>query len=184
MIRSLHPIYNATGAGPGWVPTGSPNVTEDDVLEAGQTAPRFEAVIDGGGTVKSAELAGKPYIIYFYPRDNTPGCTTEACDFRDNFERIAAQGGTVLGVSRDSVKSHDNFRAKHELPFHLISDPDLTLHHAYGAWGLKKMYGREFEGTFRSTFLIGADGKIAVAWPKVRVKGHVDQVLEAYESLG
>ncbi len=153
------------------------------MLEAGQTAPEFALPIQGGGTLSSADLAGAPYVIYFYPRDNTPGCTTEACDFRDGYERVAARGAAVVGVSKDSVASHDRFVAKHELPFHLVSDVDKQLHRAYGAWGLKKMYGKEVEGTFRSTFLVGADGQIAQVWPKVRVKGHVAQVLEALEAL-
>jgi len=153
------------------------------MLDAGDTAPEFTLPADGGQTIASADLAGKPYVVYFYPKDNTPGCTTEACDFRDSFARVTAAGATVLGVSKDSVKSHDNFKKKHELPFTLLSDGELTLHRAYGAWGMKKMYGREFEGTIRSTFLVGPDGKIAAAWPKVRVKGHVDAVLEALEAL-
>ncbi|MCB9729206.1 MAG: peroxiredoxin [Deltaproteobacteria bacterium] len=153
------------------------------MLEAGDKAPSFDAPIDGGGTLSSASLAGKPYVIYFYPKDNTPGCTTEACDFRDRFERIAQTGGTVIGVSKDSVKSHDGFKAKHGLPFHLIADTDGALHEGYGTWGTKKNYGREYQGTFRSTFLVGADGRIAQAWPKVRVKGHVDEVLAALEAL-
>lgn len=153
------------------------------MLQAGDQAPEFALPVDGGATLTSAELAGRPYVVYFYPKDNTPGCTTEACDFRDRFERVAACGATVVGVSKDSVRSHEGFKAKYELPFHLISDGELTLHRAYGAWGLKKNYGREYEGTFRSTFLVGAGGLIAQAWPKVRVKGHVDAVLEALEAL-
>lgn len=153
------------------------------MLEAGNTAPVFEANVDGGGTLSSASLAGKPYVVYFYPKDNTPGCTTEACDFRDRFERIAELGATVIGVSKDSVKSHEGFKAKHALPFHLVSDADLALHTAYGTWGAKKNYGREYQGTFRSTFLVGADGKIAQAWPSVRVKGHVDAVVSALSAL-
>ncbi len=153
------------------------------MLGDGDSAPDFDLPTGGGGRLTSAELAGKPYVVYFYPKDSTPGCTTEACDFRDNIARIQAVGAQVVGVSKDSVKSHDRFAAKHALPFPLISDTELTLHKAYGAWGLKKMYGREFEGTIRSTFLVGADGTIAAAWPKVRVKGHVDAVLEALEAL-
>ncbi len=153
------------------------------MLEAGTTAPAFDANIDGGGTLSSQSLAGKPYVIYFYPKDNTPGCTTEACDFRDRFERIAALGATVIGVSKDSVKSHDGFKAQHGLPFHLVSDADLALHTAYGTWGTKKNYGREYQGTFRTTFLVGADGKIAQVWANVRVKGHVDAVVTALQGL-
>ncbi len=153
------------------------------MLAVGEKAPSFELSRDGGGTVSSAELKGKAYVIYFYPKDNTPGCTTESCDFRDNFARIQAAGVEVFGVSRDSVKSHDGFKAKFELPFALLSDPDKTLHTAFGAWGLKKMYGKEVEGTIRSTFLVDKKGKVAAAWPKVSVKGHVDEVLAAIEKL-
>jgi len=153
------------------------------MLKVGDSAPVFELEADGGVTVRSKALSGKPYVVYFYPRDNTPGCTTEACDFRDNFARLEAAGVRVLGVSKDSVKSHDGFKAKHELPFTLLSDPDKTLHGAYGAWGTKKMYGKEVEGTIRSTFLVDARGRIAAAWPSVKVKGHVEQVLAAVEAL-
>lgn len=153
------------------------------MLVPGDNAPSFELPLDDGTTLSSDTLTGKPYVVYFYPKDNTPGCTTEACDFRDNFERVTAAGAVVLGVSKDSVKSHSNFRAKQSLPFNLISDAELTLHNAYGAWGQKKNYGREYMGTIRSTFLVGTDGVVAAAWPKVRVKGHVDAVLEALEGL-
>lgn len=153
------------------------------MLKVGDSAPAFELVGDGGVTVRSSELAKKPYVIYFYPRDNTPGCTTEACDFRDNFARIEAAGVRVFGVSKDSVKSHDGFKAKYELPFTLLSDPDKTLHAAYGAWGTKMMYGKEVEGTIRSTFLVDKKGRIAAAWPSVKVKGHVDEVLAAIDAL-
>ncbi|MGM0575602.1 MAG: thioredoxin-dependent thiol peroxidase [Myxococcota bacterium] len=153
------------------------------MLEPGDRAPDFELPIEGGGTLSSRDLEHKPYVVYFYPKDNTPGCTTEACDFRDSWERITGHGATVVGVSKDSVRSHDNFKAKHDLPFHLVSDKDLELHEAYGAWGTKKNFGREYEGTIRSTFLVDADGRIARVWPKVKVKGHVDEVVEAIEGL-
>ena len=153
------------------------------MLQVGDAAPAFELEADGGGTVSSRALAKKPYVIYFYPKDNTPGCTQEACDFRDSFARIEAAGVRVFGVSKDSVKSHDGFKAKYALPFTLLSDPDKSLQLAYGAWGTKKMYGKEVEGTIRSTFLVDKAGRIAAAWPKVSVKGHVDQVLEAIAKL-
>lgn len=153
------------------------------MLKEGDSAPAFRLPVDSGDTLDSSTLVGKPYVLYFYPRDNTPGCTAEACDFRDQFERIAALGATVIGVSRDSVASHQRFKQKHALPFYLVSDADRTLQQAYGAWGLKKMYGKELEGTIRSTFLIGADGIIARAWPKVRVKGHVAEVVEAVSRI-
>jgi len=149
----------------------------------GDKAPDFSLPTDGDGTISSADLRGRTYVLYFYPKDSTPGCTTEACDFRDNIARLSAAGVTVLGVSKDSVKSHDKFKAKHELPFPLLSDTDLALHRAYGAWGTKKMYGKEVEGTIRSTFIVDGQGVIRRAWPKVSVKGHVDAVIEALASL-
>lgn len=153
------------------------------MLGEGDTAPDFELPTDGGASLSSSQLAGKPYVIYFYPKDNTPGCTRESCDFRDSFSRIASQGATVVGVSKDSVRSHDNFKAKYDLPFPLVSDEALSLQKAYGVWGLKKNYGREYEGTIRSTFLVGGDGVVARAWTNVKVKGHVDAVAEALETL-
>lgn len=152
------------------------------MLQPGDKAPDFELPTDGGGTASSRALAGKPYVIYFYPRDNTPGCTTEACDFRDNWARLTARGVAVFGVSTDSVASHEKFRAKFELPFPLIADTDKVLHQAYGAWGIKKMYGRESEGTLRSTFVIDARGHVAAAWPSVKVPGHVEKVLAFIEN--
>lgn len=148
-----------------------------------EAAPSFELPADGGRIVRSSELAGAPYVLYFYPKDDTPGCTTEACDFRDHFGRITASGATVLGVSKDGVKSHDRFKAKHELPFTLLSDAELALHRAYGAWGSKKLYGKDYEGTIRSTFLIDRDGRVAAEWRNVKVKGHVDEVLAAIAGL-
>jgi len=153
------------------------------MLSVGERAPAFDLEADGGARVRSSELAQAPYVIYFYPRDNTPGCTQEACDFRDSFARIEAAGARVLGVSKDSVKSHDGFKAKYALPFTLLADPDRTLQLAYGAWGKKKLYGKEVEGTIRSTFLVDKQGRIAAVWPSVKVKGHVEQVLAALAAL-
>jgi peroxiredoxin Q/BCP len=153
------------------------------MLKVGDKGPAFQLEADGGATVRSKDLAKTPYLIYFYPRDNTPGCTTEACDFRDNFARIEEAGVRLFGVSKDSVRSHDGFKAKHDLPFTLLSDPEKTLQVAYGAWGLKKMYGKEVEGTIRSTFLVDKKGYVAAVWPKVKVKGHVDEVLEVIAAL-
>ncbi|MEE2779379.1 MAG: thioredoxin-dependent thiol peroxidase [Myxococcota bacterium] len=153
------------------------------MLQPGDDAPTFTLATDGDGTLDSADLKGQPYVLYFYPRDNTPGCTQEGCAFRDNFSRVTAVGGTVLGVSSDSAAKHTKFKAKHDFPFPLLADEDLVLHNAYGAWGPKKFMGREFDGTIRSTFIIGADGKIARAWPKVKLKGHVDEVITALEEL-
>lgn len=144
----------------------------------GKKAPTFELPDQAGRLVSSSSLAGKPYVLYFYPKDNTPGCTKEACDFRDasgNFRRAKV---TVLGVSPDSEKSHANFANKYELPFPLLVDAEKTLAKAFGAWALKKNYGREYWGIVRSTFLIGSDGIVKKEWRGVRVAGHVDAVLQ------
>ncbi len=151
------------------------------MLKPGDVAPSFQLPLDDGAILDSASLAGSTWVVYFYPRDNTPGCTQEACDFRDNWARVTARGVRVFGVSTDSVTSHAKFRAKFDLPFSLIADTEKTLHQAFGAWGVKKMYGRESEGTVRSTFIIDASGRISAAWPSVKVAGHVDAVLKALE---
>ena len=149
-------------------------------LSVGETAPDFEAVLtDGSKFVLSENLSsGKGVILYFYPRDNTPGCTTQACDFRDNFGRISNESWTVVGVSTDSAKSHQNFIAKHDLPFDLIVDEEAELHSLYGTWREKSMYGKTYMGTLRSTFAISPDGTLAWVGYKVKTKGHVDQVLQ------
>ena len=125
----------------------------------------------------------KNIVLYFYPKDSTPGCTTEGKDFRDNHQAFLNANTIIYGVSRDSLKSHENFKAKQEFPFELISDPDETLCNAFGVIQLKKLYGREYMGIVRSTFLISADGDIIKHWDKVKVKGHVDEVLEAVKEL-
>jgi peroxiredoxin Q/BCP len=149
---------------------------------SGSKAPAFRALGDDGKEHALVDHAGAPVVLYFYPRDDTPGCTIEACDFRDSMSRVAAAGAVVYGVSRDSVASHLRFKAKYGLNFTLLSDPDLTLHRAYGAWGTKNMYGKLVEGTIRSTFVIDASGRIARAWPTVKVAGHVDEVLATLTS--
>ena len=149
----------------------------------GEQAPAFSAVGNDGKTHSLASYKGKPVVLYFYPRDDTPGCTVEACDFRDNLGRVTAKGAVVLGVSRDTIKSHDKFTTKFSLNFPLLADEDLAVHQAYGAWGTKNMYGKEVEGTIRSTFLIDAKGVVQQAWRKVKVPGHVDAVLAALEAL-
>ncbi len=150
-------------------------------LDVGDKAPSFTLAGTDGAT--HGLVKGKPTVVYFYPRDDTPGCTTEACDFRDNMARIAKTGAVVYGVSRDSMASHDKFKAKYKLPFTLLSDPDLAVHSAWGAWGEKVMYGKKVLGVIRSTFLVDKSGKIARAWPKVKVAGHVDDVIGAIEAL-
>jgi len=152
------------------------------MLKEGDKAPAFELTSDAGSTIKLADFAGKKLVIYFYPRDNTPGCTREAVGFSEAVDRITAAGATVLGVSKDSIKSHCTFRDKYSLKIRLLSDPELTLHRAFGAFGQKMMYGKAVEGTIRSTFVIGPNGVITKVFPNVKVDGHVDQVLAALGS--
>jgi peroxiredoxin Q/BCP len=148
-------------------------------VHVGRAAPRFELASDAGESVSLRDFDGKWLVLYFYPRDNTPGCTVEAQEFTKAAPLAARLGAAIVGVSRDSVKSHAGFRDKFRLAFPLLSDPELEAHKAYGAWGKRKMYGREVEGTLRSTFLIGPDGRIARTWTGVRVAGHADAVLKA-----
>jgi len=148
-------------------------------LKEGDKAPEFTAFTSGGGKVSLSDFAGKNVILYFYPRDNTPGCTVEACAFRDDFAQFKKKGAVVLGVSTDSVKSHDKFVAKQKLPFTLLADEDKKLVEAYGVWGQKRFMGMKFLGTHRVTFLIGPDGKIKKIWPKVKPARHVQEVLAA-----
>jgi peroxiredoxin Q/BCP len=151
--------------------------------DAGRPAPAFDLTDDKGEHVSSSDLAGKPYLLYFYPKDDTPGCTKEACDIRDNFGRFGQQGLRVLGVSPDSQQSHAKFGKKYGLPFTLLSDTDKTLANAYGVWGLKNNYGKEYMGIIRSTFLVGADGLIKKSYRGVKVDGHVDAILQDAKAL-
>ncbi len=140
--------------------------------------------IDTQGVEKEyslAEFKGKEVLLYFYPKDNTSGCTQEACDFRDNYNRLTSHA-TVIGVSPDSIKSHKNFQEKHGLNFILLSDPEHKLSEAFGVWGEKSMYGKKYFGIIRSTFILEKTGKIKKEWRKVKVKGHVDEVLEYLQS--
>jgi thioredoxin-dependent peroxiredoxin len=151
--------------------------------DAGRKAPSFELADEKGAQVSSSTLAGKPYLLYFYPKDDTPGCTKEACDIRDNFARFGKQGLRVLGVSPDTQQSHAKFGKKYGLPFTLLSDPDKTLANAYGVWGEKNNYGKKYMGIVRSSFLVGADGVIKKSYRGVKVNGHVDAVLEDAKAL-
>ena len=147
-------------------------------MKIGDKIPENLGVDMNGNEVKASDFAGKKLIIYFYPKDNTPGCTAEACDLRDNYNRFLALGYNVLGVSRDSAKSHQNFIAKYQLPFHLIADTDLSILKAYEAWGEKKMFGKVTEGTLRTTYVIDEQGIIVDAIGKVDTKNHTAQILE------
>ena len=152
-------------------------------LKTGDTAPDFTAKTDGGSEITLSDFQGQNVILYFYPKDDTPGCTKEACGFRDNLPDFEKADAVVLGVSKDSVEKHDKFKAKYDLPFTLVSDEDGAICESYGTWVEKSMYGKKFMGIQRATFLIGKDGKIKHIWPKVRVKGHVESVLEELEDL-
>jgi len=147
------------------------------MLDQGTMAPDFTLPRDGGTDVTLSDLRGHKVVLYFYPKDNTPGCTTEALDFTALKDDFAAAGIQVFGISKDSVKKHDNFCAKHSLGIPLLSDENGTVCEDYGVWAEKQMYGKTFWGIVRATFLIDEDGKIAHVWPKVKVTGHADEVL-------
>jgi thioredoxin-dependent peroxiredoxin len=153
-----------------------------DMPAAGAAAPDFEAVDQSGRAVRLKDLSGKWVVLYFYPKDDTPGCTKEACNLRDNYGSITALGAEVLGVSGDSQASHAKFAAKYELPFPLLVDAGNALARAYGAWGTKSMYGKTYEGVLRSTFVIDPEGKVANVWPKVKPDEHGDEVAEWLKS--
>lgn len=150
-------------------------------LHEGDKAPDFELPTDGGGTINLSHFKGRKVVLYFYPKDDTPGCTTEAIDFTAALGAFAAAEAVVIGVSPDSTAAHDKFKAKHDLGVILAADPDRKVIERYGAWGEKMMYGRTSMGVIRSTFLIGADGTIRRIWRNVKVKGHVADVLAAAE---
>jgi len=152
-------------------------------LQPGAAAPAFSALTDSGSELTLASLAGQNVVLYFYPKADTPGCTTEACSFRDQFPRFTAANAVILGVSPDPVKRVAAFKAKYNLPFTLLADPEHALCEAYGVWVEKKNYGKTYMGVERTTFLIGKDGKIAKIFPKVKVAGHDQAVLEALAAL-
>lgn len=151
--------------------------------DAGDAAPDFELESDNGGIIRLSALKGKPVVVYFYPKDDTSGCTKQAIAFTEQSPDFDRMGAHIIGVSPDSAASHDKFKAKHKLNIQLAADTQKITCEAYGVWKEKSMYGRKYMGVERSTFLINADGKVAQVWRKVRVPGHVDEVLKAVQSL-
>ncbi len=149
-------------------------------LNPGDKAPDFSSKDQKGEEISLEKLKGKKIILYFYPKDNTPGCTAEACSLRDGYDRLLEAGFVVVGVSPDSEKSHVNFAAKHNLPFHLIADTEMEMLKQYGAWGEKKMYGKTYEGVIRTTFVISENGTIEHVIPKVDTKNHAEQIMALY----
>ena len=152
-------------------------------LTVGSKAPDFNLPRDGGGTLSLSDFAGKPVVLYFYPKDDTSGCTVEAIDFSSMKDEFAAHGAAIIGMSPDPVKSHDKFVKKHNLTIALAADEEKTALEAYGVWAEKSMYGKKYMGVERSTFLIDANGNIAKIWTKVKVPGHVQEVLAAVKAL-
>ena len=147
----------------------------------GVLAPDFSLLDENGTMHRLADYQGQPLVLYFYPKDDTPGCTTEACNFRDDYDEYEKAGIVILGVSPDSVKSHEKFKTKYNLPFTLLADEDHAVCSLYGTWGVKKRYGREYEGVYRTTFLIGKDGKILKVFENVKPDGHSQEVLAALQ---
>jgi len=156
----------------------------DDWIEAGKKAPAFSLSADDGTKVRLSELQGSPVVLYFYPKDDTPGCTREACAFRDQKAALKKLGAKVFGISPDGVESHVKFRDKYDLNFPLLADLDHKIADKYGAWREKNMYGKKSMGIQRSTFLIDSAGKVAKVWKRVKVDGHDEKVLEALAELG
>ncbi|MDH3739048.1 MAG: thioredoxin-dependent thiol peroxidase [Alphaproteobacteria bacterium] len=152
-------------------------------VSEGDKAPAFSMTTDGGGSVSLKDLKGQTVVLYFYPKDNTPGCTKEACAFRDLMPDFSDIDAAIIGVSKDSVKRHDNFKAKYELPFTLASDDDGSVCEAFSTWVQKKLYGREYMGIERATFLIDGKGVVRKVWRKVKVNGHAEEVLESAKAL-
>lgn len=152
-------------------------------LTTGSAAPDFDLPTDGGGQLRLSEFKGRPLVLYFYPKDDTSGCTAEAIAFTALEPEFRAAGATVVGISPDSCQSHDRFKEKYKLAVRLASDESKDVLNAYGVWAKKSMYGREYMGVERTTFLVGGDGKISRIWRKVKVPGHAEEVLEAVKSL-
>lgn len=157
--------------------------TEQNKALEGEKAPAFSLQTDAGGNVTLSDLAGKPVIVYFYPKDDTSGCTKEAIAFSEHKDAFSALGATIIGISPDSPAKHDKFKAKYDLTIMLAADEEKTVAEAYGVWVEKSMYGKKYMGVERSTFLVDGSGSIAKAWRKVKVPGHVEQVLDAAKAL-
>jgi peroxiredoxin Q/BCP len=151
------------------------------MIAEGQPAPDFELASDSGGRVKLSDLRGKPVVLYFYPKDDTPGCSTEACEFRDAYDVFRQRGAEILGVSPDTEASHAKFKAKYDLPFTLLADPEHEVADAYGVWGERKTYGKTYMGIERSTFVIDADGNVVQAMRGIKPAGHAADVLASLE---
>ena len=158
-------------------------MTSDDPM-LGQKLPAFDLPTDGDGRATRADFAGKMLVLYLYPKDDTSGCTKESIGFTESYQEFQAAGAEIVGLSKDGVKSHDKFKVKYDFPFKLLADEDSSLIDALGAWVEKSMYGRKYMGTDRSTFLVDADGVIRKIWRKVKVPGHVDEVLAAVKATG
>ena len=171
-------IWDTIGSNGSTTMAKAPNIT----LKVGDQAPDFSSFTIGGMPIRLKDYAGKRVVLYFYPKDDTPGCTKEACGFRDLHEKILLKNTVVLGVSTDSVKVHEKFTGKYELPFPLIADTDKRIVEAYGVWGEKSFMGRRYMGTHRVTFLIGPDGSIKQIWTEVKAAKHPEEVLLALES--
>jgi peroxiredoxin Q/BCP len=148
------------------------------VIDEGKPAPDFEAQTDSGETVKLSDFRGRPVVLYFYPKDDTPGCTTEACEFRDAYDVYRERGAEVLGISPDNVASHEKFKSKYQLPFTLLADPDHAIAEKYGVWGERKFAGKTYMGINRSTFVIDPDGNVASAMLGIKPAGHAQDVLD------
>ncbi len=165
----------------------APTTNTSSILQTGSVAPTFELPSDTGNTISLKDFAGQKVVLYFYPKDDTPGCTQESCDFRDSFTRVQAKGAIVLGVSKDSVDSHQKFKTKFSLPFPLLSDESGEMIEAYKVWAEKSNYGKTYMGIVRTTYLIDVDangmGTITKAYPKVKVEGHVDEILSDLEKV-
>ena len=153
------------------------------MIEVGDKAPDFTVKTDGGGEITLSKMRGKKVVLYFYPKDDTPGCTKEACGFRDSLPDFSGLDAAIVGVSKDGVAKHDKFKAKYDLPFTLAADEDGAICEAYGTWIEKSMYGRKYMGIDRATFLIDEEGLVRQVWRKVKVKGHVEAVLAAAGAL-